>query len=90
MEFEVKIIFKGQVQGVFFRSHVKKHADNLGLKGYAKNLNDGSVEVVAIGEKKFLEEFIEKIKREPGFGRIDEEKKNYQKITKRYSDFRTY
>jgi acylphosphatase len=90
MEYELKIIFKGKVQGVFFRSHVKNHADKLRLKGYAKNLSDGSVEVIVIGDKKSLEEFMEKIEREPGFGRIDEVKKEYRKVTKKYLDFRTH
>ena len=40
----------GLVQGVFFRASTQARARQLGLTGYAKNLADGSVEVVANGE----------------------------------------
>ena len=41
------LIVHGLVQGVFFRYNAKKEALNLGLKGYTKNLPDGTVEFVA-------------------------------------------
>ena len=40
----------GLVQGVFFRATTQKQAQSLGLTGYANNLADGSVEVLACGE----------------------------------------
>ena len=40
----------GRVQGVFFRASTQTRARQLGLTGYAKNLADGSVEVVACGD----------------------------------------
>ena len=40
----------GKVQGVFFRASTRKQALRLGLRGYAKNLADGSVEVLAVGK----------------------------------------
>jgi len=42
----VHIIVHGSVQGVFFRSNTRRMASDLGLKGYAKNMSDGSMEVV--------------------------------------------
>ncbi|KZN45275.1 acylphosphatase [Pseudoalteromonas luteoviolacea] len=44
-----KFIVTGTVQGVGFRYHTKITAHTLGLAGYAKNLPDRSVEVVAAG-----------------------------------------
>ena len=41
----------GRVQGVGFRYTTQYEAKKLGLTGYAKNLDDGSVEVVACGEE---------------------------------------
>lgn len=41
----------GQVQGVFFRASTQSEARSLGLTGWAKNLPDGAVEVVACGEE---------------------------------------
>jgi acylphosphatase len=45
-----RFLIRGQVQGVGFRAHARHEALRLGLTGYAKNLSDGRVEVLAIGE----------------------------------------
>ena len=68
----VHIIVKGIVQGVFFRENTKNIAKKLGLKGYAKNLSDGTVEVIAEGNKKELEELIEFCKVGPSSARVDD------------------
>ena len=44
----------GRVQGVFFRSSTRQRAQALKLDGYARNLPDGRVEVVACGDVKSL------------------------------------
>jgi undecaprenyl diphosphate synthase len=49
----------GRVQGVAFRSSAKQAADKLGITGYAKNLPDGSVEIVAEGKREALQEFLQ-------------------------------
>ena len=49
----------GLVQGVFFRHSAKIEAEKLGLKGCAKNLKDGSVEIIVCGEKDKINEFVE-------------------------------
>ncbi|VEB99032.1 Acylphosphatase [Cedecea lapagei] len=46
----VKCWVHGMVQGVGFRYSTQREAEKLGLTGYARNLDDGSVEVVACGE----------------------------------------
>lgn len=48
----------GEVQGVSFRFHAKKEADSLDLTGYAKNLSDGSVEILIQGPRQKLDVFI--------------------------------
>jgi acylphosphatase len=40
----------GKVQGVYFRASAREQAVRLGLRGYASNLADGRVEVLAIGD----------------------------------------
>lgn len=58
-------IVKGIVQGVGFRYFVLRVARSLGLKGYVKNLYDGSVEVVAIGDNDSLNVLEKELKKGP-------------------------
>ena len=55
----VRIVVKGRVQGVFFRSHVRRFASSLNIVGSVKNLNDGAVEVVAQGGENEIRELID-------------------------------
>ncbi|PIN86658.1 acylphosphatase [Candidatus Woesearchaeota archaeon CG10_big_fil_rev_8_21_14_0_10_44_13] len=72
MEKRYKIIVSGRVQGVFFRYTTKKTARNLGLKGYAKNLDDGTVEVVAQGNKDDLDRLVDFCRKGPLLARVDD------------------
>lgn len=49
----------GKVQRVFFRAATKAVADQLGIKGFAKNEDDGSVYIEAEGDDFSLESFLE-------------------------------
>ena len=44
----------GRVQGVFFRDSTRRVAESLSLVGHAINLSDGSVEVLACGDRDAL------------------------------------
>ena len=48
----------GRVQGVFYRATCVRKAQELGLTGFARNLPDGRVEVLACGEAPSVEEFV--------------------------------
>ena len=48
----------GNVQGVGFRYSTQREAVQLGFTGYARNMDDGSVEVVACGEAEQLEKLV--------------------------------
>ena len=50
-----RFLVSGKVQGVFFRASTREQALKLGLRGYAKNLPDGRVEVLAEGEASALD-----------------------------------
>jgi acylphosphatase len=47
----------GRVQGVFYRATCVRQAESLGLRGHARNLPDGRVEVLACGEAAVVEQF---------------------------------
>jgi acylphosphatase len=48
----------GRVQGVFYRATCVRKAEELGLRGHARNLPDGRVEVLACGERVVVERFV--------------------------------
>ncbi|PYG51343.1 acylphosphatase [Pantoea sp. AG1095] len=57
-----KIWVHGIVQGVGFRYHTQAQARELNLYGYAHNLADGGVEVLASGEAQQVDELISWLK----------------------------
>lgn len=46
----VRFVVSGRVQGVFFRASTRDEALRLGLRGHARNLPDGRVEVMVSGD----------------------------------------
>ncbi len=50
-----KYIISGRVQGVWFRDSTRRQAESLQIAGYAKNLPDGTVEVLACGRSESLD-----------------------------------
>lgn len=60
--FRYLIIASGRVQGVGFRFFCQLNAASLNLTGFAKNLDNGDVEIEVQGEKEKLDSFISKIK----------------------------
>ena len=52
----VRYRVSGRVQGVFFRASARYQAQSLGIRGYARNMADGRVEVLACGEPKVLDQ----------------------------------
>ena len=60
----------GRVQGVGFRWFVEKHATDIGLRGYTSNLDDGRVEVYAIGTAKQQDELMGWLHRGPAMAEV--------------------
>ena len=56
---------RGYVQGVGYRWFARQRAQALGLTGYARNEADGSVQVVAEGERALLERLLAELRRGP-------------------------
>jgi acylphosphatase len=66
-----KFIVSGRVQGVFFRASTRTEAVRLRLNGYAKNLGDGSVEVLACGDATALDELQRWLHKGPPVARVE-------------------
>jgi acylphosphatase len=58
MNQRVHVIVRGRVQGVYFRASARDRARQLGLSGWVRNCRDGSVEILAEGEKNRLEQLV--------------------------------
>jgi acylphosphatase len=56
-----KFVVGGRVQGVFYRATAARHARELQVTGYARNLPDGRVEVLAYGSEGALEELLKRL-----------------------------
>jgi acylphosphatase len=54
-----KSLVSGRVQGVFYRATVAQRARELGITGYARNLQDGRVEVLACGKEANVSELVD-------------------------------
>jgi acylphosphatase len=67
-----RFLVAGWVQGVGFRWFVARHARALGLSGYARNLADGRVEVVASGDEAALLRLEELLRAGPANARVSE------------------
>ena len=69
LEFQAKIY--GKVQGVGYRYFTEKIAKKLNIFGYVKNLEGGTVEVVAQGKEEDLQKFIEQLKIGPFLAKVE-------------------
>lgn len=68
----VRIFIHGMVQGVSYRAFTRRHAAELGLKGFVRNLPDGRVEAVAEGEEKDIQALIKRLKEGPLAAKVED------------------
>ena len=87
MKKEIYCVIHGEVQGVLFRQFAKEKADNLGIFGYAKNMEDGTVEVVAQGEEASLKTFLESISAGPEDAQVESLNVMWGKVEEEYTHF---
>jgi len=62
---------EGHVQGVWFRESTRREAQPLGITGYAKNMPDGSVEVLACGEPGALNQLARWLENGPPLAQVE-------------------
>lgn len=77
---EEKLLYKihvtGRVQGVGFRWSAASEAKYRGIKGFVKNLSNGSVYIEAEGSREQLNAYVEWCKKGPGLGFVESVKAN--------------
>jgi len=64
-------LVRGDVQGVGFRYFVQRKAQQLGLRGWVRNNDDGTVELVAEGERAVLEQLKHAVEEGPRMARVE-------------------
>jgi acylphosphatase len=77
----------GDVQGVGYRAYARRRAQTLGLWGYAQNLTDGSVQVVAEGPRDLLEQLLATLRRGPTLAQVTGAQVVWSDPTGEYSTF---
>lgn len=68
---KIKILVSGRVQGVYFRAFTQNKAKQLGVKGSARNLPDGRVEIIAEAKSPTIDEFMKWCDKGPVTARVD-------------------
>jgi len=82
-----KLFFvSGRVQGVGYRYFVQREAVRLGIYGYAENLDDGRVEVYAIGSSDALTALLTALHKGPTFSKVSSVDEEAAQIDPRYSN----
>lgn len=66
-----RFLVGGKVQGVWFRASTREEALRLGLRGHARNLDDGRVEVLAIGDSVAIDALADWLRHGPPLARVD-------------------
>jgi len=82
-----KYVISGRVQGVGFRFFAERVANQLGLRGYVRNLADGNVEAYAIGSEVLLEEFERHLTEGPHGARVTSVETSEAVVNNRYKRF---
>ncbi|MBI4067814.1 acylphosphatase [Candidatus Kaiserbacteria bacterium] len=85
---EIHCIVKGRVQMVMYRDFVQRKARGLRLAGIVRNLDNGTVEVVAQGNKEDLERLVEKLRKGPLLARVDDVRVEWQEPTQSFDGFK--
>ena len=77
----------GLVQGVFFRANMQRVARRHGVRGWVRNLPDGSVEAVLEGPRRAVEEVVKWALRGPRRARVEKLVAEVEPYRGEYDDF---
>jgi acylphosphatase len=84
----VHLRIHGRVQGVAFRAYAIEEALRLGVKGWVRNCPDGSVELIAEGNRKKVEELVSWCRHGPPSARVDHIGIEAEDFRAEFRDFR--
>lgn len=81
------MIVHGRVQGVCYRMYTHEKAEKLGLTGWVRNRDDGSVEIVAEGSDTDLAQLAGWCRQGPPYSKVTNVVQDYSDASDEYSDF---
>jgi len=67
-----RVVVRGSVQGVFFRTETRDRARSLGVAGWVRNVPDGTVEAVFEGNDEKVDSMVEWCRRGPSGAGVDD------------------
>lgn len=88
MAVQFEIYITGKVQGVGFRYFAQKKATELDVTGWVKNMPDGRVMVMALGDKTDVDTFIDYLKTGPSMAKVSDVSINKMPEPEQFEDFR--
>ena len=87
MKTRAHVFVSGEVQGVFFRSRIRREADTRDVKGWVRNLPDGRVEAVLEGEETAVKALIEFCKHGPLGATVTSADVKWESYRNEFADF---
>jgi len=84
---QLHLLISGEVQGVGYRASAYKHASQLGVTGWVRNLSNGCVEIVAEGEQQQLMLFSDWCRKGPIYANVSDVTVEHLNATGDYKEF---
>ena len=84
---EIHCVVSGKVQAVAYRTYVQDSATDLEITGYVRNLDNGTVEVVAQGSPDLLKEFVEYLNEGSLMSEVAGVAVDWRSVGKTYKEF---
>ncbi|WP_406656598.1 acylphosphatase [Methanolobus sp. ZRKC2] len=81
------VLVSGRVQGVYYRKFTVDNATDIGLVGFARNLPDGRVEVVAEGKRADIEKLIGLLEKGPSYASVEDVDVSWSSASGEFRDF---
>ena len=87
---QITAIAHGDVHGIGFRANTKRNADILGIVGYVKNVEDGTVRVVAVGEEGRLLALLDYLNIGPANSTVEKVDVEWCDMVEKFKEFDIY
>lgn len=88
MKTHLRVVFKGRVQGVFFRANTKRFADRHGVVGWVRNTESGDVEALFEGEEDSVNDVIHECQHSQPYARVEQIERAEKEPLGEFKDFR--